>query len=206
MLKNSILAIFLFSSFSTFAAQTVAKPFKFEFYAPTNKLNFQAELQQSCRYEKIVWGDSSEYNTEFKNYRLPIKSKKLGNGLTRFSVELDKRKTLSVDGIFKPTKGCMSNLELKILDANYAVGWAGKMSTPITFKLTTNDFYRGGDTVLDISDILTKVEDRELSYQYKDVGGNQFNIALLIDGSKLSNLFIKTAAKNKKTGMPYRLK
>ncbi|ATH07434.1 hypothetical protein BIY24_05605 [Halobacteriovorax marinus] len=204
-MKAIILIATIFIGFNTFAASTIVHPFKTEFYSNSGDLNFSATLQQACRYEVPNWSDSAEYKTNYKKYDLPIKNKKLSNGLTRHTLELKNAKYLEVRGLFKPTKECMSEIVFEIKDANYSVGWANQFKRAISFKIWDLGNFRGGDTSFNISKFERQVENIVFSFKYYPYP-SQVTIFLMADGEKISNLLSTSAAINSKTQMPYRLK
>lgn len=200
----SILFLALIST-SAFAASTTAHPFEIEFYTKENSINTEVVLTQSCRYEKIVWSDSAEWHTEYKHINLKNVKKKLGNGTVRNTISLKSKEYMSISGIFKPGKACMSEIKLTFNDANYAIGWANRFSAPIAIKIWDFGNYRGGDSNFDESELRSKIENKLFTFNYI-IASTQVNVFLHSDGSRVSNLLSATAALNKKTGMPYRLK
>ncbi len=186
------------------AAETVAYPFKLEFYTSESALSVAAELKQSCRYEKIVWSDSAEFETKWQETPLEVKKTKLAHGRTRVSVSLESEVRMEIGGIFRPSKGCYSNVEIIVSDTRYAIGWAGNRKKAISFELATKDFYKEQST-LDLTKLENLLSDRELDFHYRAVGGNQVNVFLYIDGERTWEVFPTTALKNPVTNRPYPL-
>mgnify|MGYP000114940896 CR=1 FL=1 len=199
------IALLVFLTTNVFAATTTVNPFTLEFYTPESKHNIEVSLTQSCRYEKIVWGDSAEYYTQYKDVPLKVKNTNLGNGLIKHQYKLTKKQVMKITGMFKPTKECKTELEVKILDSQYSIGWANQYSKPISFLFYDFQSYRPGDSTFNISGIADRVEDKVFSFDYRAVG-SQVNTTLLADGVKVSNLMIVSVALNKKTQMPFRLR
>ncbi|RZF22256.1 hypothetical protein DAY19_00385 [Halobacteriovorax vibrionivorans] len=200
----------LFIGLSAQAVQTTARPFSFEFYAPTNELNFDVTLEQWCRYEIPVWSDSAEYKTKHQSTPLREKRTKLGNGLTRFTYSLNSTKSLEQTGFFKSGKECTSGVRIIVESAKYALGWAGQYSRPIEFKFLDEMYaFKEYDTTFDAqSDKNIRLfSDNEISFEYKtSSGGNQVNVTILSNGKRMRSSFPQGVLKNPKTNMPYKLK
>lgn len=197
------LLVILFS-LPTLAATTTAKPFKLNFFLNSKNVEVVAKLKQSCRYEKIVWSDSSQYEAEWKEIPLKVETVAAA-GMTEVTVSLNSTKSMSVTGIFKPTKGCYSNVEISFVDTKYSIGWANRFDKAIQFDLRTKQFYKEDNSYLNVSVLREKLEGKELKFEYKDVK-SQYNIFLYFDGERDWDVFAVTAARNPKTGKPFRLK
>lgn len=187
------------------AAETIATPFKFEFYATNAFYDVSGVLKQSCRYEKIVFSDSAEFEAEWKETPLLVKKTELASGLTKVSVSLTQEKRMRVDGIFRPSKGCYSNIEVTISDTRYAIGWGARWTSPVSFTLRTDSYYKP-ESSLDISKVEDVIGERELNFFYKTTQANQVNVFLYIDGERTWDVFPINTLKNPETGLPYPLK
>lgn len=200
----------LLFSFSAHAVMTTAKPFSFEFYAPTNELNFKVSLEQWCRYEIPVWSDSAEFKTKHKVTNLAENQTKLGNGLTRYKYSLNSTQTFEQTGFFKYGKECTSGVKIIVQSAKYSLGWANQFSRPIEFKFLDEMYaYKEYDTTFDaFEDKNIKLFlDNEISFEYKTfAGGNQVNVTILSNGKRMKNSFPQGVLKNPETNMPYNLK
>lgn len=185
------------------AASTNVDPFSFEFTAPANRFDLQAEVVQSCRYEKLVLGDSSEYHTESKTYELREVQEKVGTDI-RYKLTFPTKKSLKVSGMFKPTKECRSDLKLTFTDKNYAVGWAGQLSRPISFTYETSERYQDGNTSPDFSPLIRTLEHQQVDFFYKSAFV-QVNIWLTANGENLPVSPV-SAAINPLTRMPFALR
>jgi|GEM_PF-2088470 hypothetical protein len=188
-----------------FTASIEARPFDFEFTAPQDLLDVNAQLQLSCRYEKFVIGDSAEYNTTRKSYDLDIQATNLDERV-RYRISLTSTLSHEVRGFFRPNKECAGQLKISLNDNNYAVGWVGKVSTPISFFVQTSAYrYNEGHSSLDISEVLDVIKNRHVSFRYKPVPNLQVNIWVLFDGSTHRSLLPTSAAINPETNAPYLL-
>ena len=202
-MKNYLIIFCCLASSTLYGASTTAEPFEFEFTAPLNRMSVKATLIQSCRYEKIVWRDSAEYEVTEKTYPLSIHITSL-NGAEIYKVISPVSRYLEVRGMFKPTKECKSELKLEFIDKNFAVGWAGQMERPLRFSVATDQYYQEGDHEFDPSKVLDLIENKEIDFYYRPVS-SQVNIWITADGLKLPNAPI-SSAKNPKTNMPYPLR
>jgi len=190
---------------TSFAASIEARPFEFEFTAPQDQFEAKAQLQLSCRYERFVIGDSAEYNTTRKSYDLDIQTTKLDKRI-RYNVSLTSTISHEVTGLFRPNKECAGQVKLNLNDKNYAVGWAGRVGTPISFLIETPSYrYNEGHSNLDISEVLNIIENRHVNFRYKPVPGLQVNIWVLFDGNTHRSLLPTSAAINPDTNAPYLL-
>lgn len=200
-----VLTFLLLSFFSPYlmAASTTIHPFSFDFYVMEDRFDVQPQVQLSCRYEKIVAGDSSEYYTETKTFNLHV-DKAQAHPNVYYKMSLKDKKYLEVKGPFRPTKECVSALIINFVDKNYAIGWAGQMKRPIAFRLSSNAYFKAGDTVGDFSKTLEMVDLKNLDFYYKSVPGLQVNIWMTADGVKLPLSPISSAI-DEKTNMPYKL-
>ena len=185
------------------ASSTTVHPFSFEFYVMEDRFDVQPQIVVSCRYEKIILGDSAEYYTETKMFNLSIE-KSPNHPNVYYKISLKDKKYLDVKGPFKPTKECMAQLKINFIDKNYAVGWSGQMKRPISFMLKSNDFFKEGDTFADFSKTIEIIDLKNLDFYYKGVPGLQVNIWMIADGIKLP-LFPVSSAIDDETNMPYRL-
>ncbi|WP_372654560.1 hypothetical protein [Halobacteriovorax sp.] len=195
----------LLLSVNTFAASTTVNPFSIEFYTNKNTINVKAKLTLACRYEKVVWSDSAEYNTEYKDIDLTVSNKDQRNGLTKHTLSLTNKQYLEVTGIFKPTKGCKSEIRFDLNDANYSIGWANQFSRPISFSYWNFKSYSSDDTIFRPTTLRDQIEGKLLSFNYTPVS-SQVNVSLLADGERVTEILGTNVALNKETNMPYRLK
>lgn len=195
----------LLLSVNTFAASTTVNPFNIEFYTNNDTINIKAKLTLTCRYEKMVWGDSAEYYNEYKEIDLKVENRDQRNGLTKHTVSLVRKQYLEVTGIFKPSKGCKSEIKLDLNDANYSIGWANQFSRPISFSFWNFKSYSSEDLVFTPSTLRRQIEDKLFSFKYSP-NSSQVNIFLLEDGERVTSVLGTNAAVNKKTNMPFRLK
>lgn len=202
-MKNYFILLCCFASSTLYGASTTAAPFEFEFTAPLNRMTVIATLNQSCRYERIVWSDSAEYEVSTKSYPLVITIREF-NGEEHYRVSSPVERYHEVRGIFRPTKECKSELTVEFFDKNYAIGWAGQMERPLKFSVATNHYYQEGDQEFDPSKVLDLLEKKVIEFYYVPVA-SQVNVWLTANGLKLPNAPISTA-KNPKTNMPYPLR
>lgn len=188
---------------SLMAASTVVHPFDMDFYVMENRFSVYPQVILSCRYEKIVFGDSSEYITESKTFDLAV-VKSLAGENVYYKIGLKDKKQLEMNGVFRPTKECMSELRINFVDNNYTIGWAGQMKRPLSFTIKSNNRFTAGDSKSDFSDVMNLVDFKNLDFLYKSVPGLQVNIWMTADGMKLP-LSPISAAINPETNMPYKL-
>lgn len=203
MKKSLVMFSLILTPQILWAASTTVEPFSFEFTAPEGRFQVQAEVIQSCRYEKLVWGDSSEYHTETKAYELREVQEKVGTDI-RYKLSLEAKKSLKVSGMFKPTKECRSDLKLTFTDKKYAVGWAGQFSRPISFSYKTSEYYKDGNTHPDFSSLIRTLEHQQIDFFYKN-SIVQVNIWLTANGENLP-VFPVSAAINPLTKMPFQIR
>lgn len=185
------------------AASTVVHPFSMDFYVIGNHFSVYPQIVLSCRYEKIVISDSAEYITESKAFDLGVEKSRTGENVY-YKVSLKDKKSLAVNGAFKPTKECMSELLINFVDNNYSVGWAGQTKRPISFMLRSNNYFKSGDSLPDFKEMISLIDFKNLDFLYKSVPRLQVNIWMTADGNKLP-LSPTSAAINDETNMPYRL-
>lgn len=183
------------------AESVTAHPFILEFFSPQDKFHVRAQLSLSCRYEKFVISDSSEYVVRTEELVLPVEALDVGEQ-THFKVALKEKVLMKLDGVFRSNKGCMSEVRLTVLDKKYAVGWAGQVRRPISFTLTTGQYYQAGDTELDLFQLEEKISHRLLDFLYQPVPQLQVNIWLTADGIKLPESPTSSAI-DPLTNMPY---
>lgn len=198
-MRNILFVFGLLISFNAFSESTLVHPFELNFSAPENRFHVKAELLLSCRYEKLVLGDSSEFHVKNESVVLPVRVVN-----SQIKIAHHKTSSLKLDGRFRSNPGCMSELRLTFTDAQYAVGWAGQLNRPIMFVLKEGRFYRPGDTVLDISNLEKQIADRFVDFSYVPAT-SQVNIWMTADGQRLS-ISPTSSAIDPKTKMPYRLK
>lgn len=202
-MKNYLITFCCLASFPLFGASTTAKPFEFELSAPKNRMAVSATLIQSCRFEKIVWSDSSEYEVNTKTYPLSLEvTSYQGEELYKFSSPVERY--LEVRGMFKPTKECKSELRVDFVDKNYSVGWAGQFDRPLKFHISTEDYYQEGDHDFDPKKVMDLIENRLVDFYYLPAA-SQVNIWITANGLKLPNPPISSAI-NPKTKMPFLLR
>jgi hypothetical protein len=185
------------------AASTIVNPFSLDFYVIENRFSVYPKVLLSCRYEKIIFGDSSEYITETKAFDLNVERTRAGENIY-YKINLKDKKRLDVNGPFKPTKECMSELQINFVDNNYSVGWAGQTKRPISFMLRSKGYFKAGDTQPDFKEMISLIDFKNLDFLYKSVPGLQVNIWMTGDDKKLP-ISPTSAAINAETNMPYRL-
>ncbi|MFG1481993.1 hypothetical protein ABMA79_02780 [Halobacteriovorax sp. HFRX-2_2] len=204
----SIAALLL--SFNAAAVQTTARPFSFDFYAPTNELNFKVTLEQRCRYEIPVWGDSAKFEEKNKSTPLVEKKSNQSSGLTRYTFSLKQTQSLEMGGFFKYGKECTTGIKIVVQSAKYAIGWANQFSRPIEFSFLNEMYaYKEYDTVFEPRDNenIKRFENNEISLAFKTFPkGNQVNVTILSNGKKIPSTFSTGVAKNPETNLPYKLK
>jgi hypothetical protein len=204
-MKNLLLALLCLCAVNfAFAARTTAHPFQIELSTPKDHLSIKAQLIQSCRYEKIVWSDSAEYHTETKKYDLEQELFSRGDEVLHV-LSLRNPHQLEVRGVFKPTKECLSFLEISFIDKKYSVGWAGQTKRPLSFSLSSSSpyNYQEGESELNITSLSDLISHKKIQFLYRPVSF-QVNIWLLADGEKLP-VSPTTSAIDPRTGMPYLL-
>lgn len=185
------------------AASTVVNPFNLDFYVIENRFSVYPQLLLSCRYEKIVISDSAEYITETKAYDLAVEKTRAGENVY-YKISLKDKKRLEVNGPFKPTKECMSELLINFVDNNYSVGWAGQTKRPISFMLRSNNHFKEGDSQPDFREVMSLIDFKNLDFLYRGVPKVQVNIWMTADGLKLP-LSPTSAAIDAESNMPYKL-
>lgn len=198
-----IIAFALLLPLSSLLAESItARPFSFELYTTQANMRVSAQLSLTCRYEKLVIGDTAQYHFRSKKIPLEIVKTELGNK-TRHLIGLDSEQRLNLEGIFKPTKECSSNIEVLFVDTKYSVGWASQFDRPIEFSFNTRQSYSDGDTFVDLSKVYEEVDNKTIEFFYKPVPNLQVNIWLYADGEELASP--TSAAIDPETGMPFRL-
>jgi hypothetical protein len=202
-MKTYLLTFCCLVSSTLYGASTTAKPFEFEFFVPKNRMVVAATLVQSCRFEKIVWSDSSEYIVNSKSYPLSIEVTSY-QGEESYKLISSEERFLELRGMFRPTKECKSELHVDFTDKNYAVGWAGQMDRPLKFHTSTEHYYQEGDHEFNPSSVLDLLENKTIDFYYMPAVF-QVNIWLTANGRKLPNAPISSAL-NPKTNMPYLLR
>ncbi len=202
-MKYYLIIFCCLASSTLYGASTTARPFELEFTAPLDRMTVIATLIQSCRYERIVWSDSAEYEVSTKNYPLSIHISRI-NGEELYKISSPVERYHEVRGMFRPTKECKSELKVEFIDKNYAIGWAGQMERPLKFLVTTDQYYEEGDQEFDPSKVVDLISHKVIDFYYLPAA-SQVNIWLTGNGLKLPNAPI-SSAKNPKTNMPYPLK
>lgn len=203
-MKKVLTIIFLsFFPYVLHAASTTVYPFQLQFYVLENRFRVEPKIILSCRYEKMVVGDSSEYYTKSQVFDLDMEQEKSGTNVF-YRVALKNKKYLEVNGAFKPTKECMSELKFTFTDNNFAIGWAGQKKRPIVFSVKSNNYFKGGDTSPDFSEVVEMLDLKNLDFLYVSVPGLQVNIWMTGNDKKLPLSPISSAI-NPETNMPYLL-
>lgn len=204
MNKIFLLGIIFYSSLALAESITV-HPFSLEFSTTRDRLDVIPRLTLTCRYERIVISDSAEYI--YKTQDVPLRIVKENHqGDSHFSLALEKRASLRLDGVFRPTKECTAELTISFVDRIYAVGWGGQMSRPINFTLSSGAYrYQSGDSELDLSAIDDLLSGRKIDFYFRAVPGLQVNIWITADGVHLP-LPPTSSAIDDRTGLPYLLR
>ncbi|MGI4993450.1 hypothetical protein ACRXCV_12510 [Halobacteriovorax sp. GFR7] len=209
-MKKLLSVAALFLSFNAAAVQTTARPFSFDVYAPTNELNFKVTLEQRCRYEIPVWGDSAKFEEKNKTTPLVVKKSNQSSGLTRYTFSLKQTQNLEMTGFFKYGKECTTGIKIIVQSEKYALGWGNQFSRPIEFKFLDEMYaYKEYDTVFEPSDNknIKLFENNEISLAFKSLPkANQINVTILSNGKKIPGTFSTGVLKNPQTGLPYKLK
>ncbi|EPZ51884.1 hypothetical protein M902_2416 [Bacteriovorax sp. BAL6_X] len=209
-MKKLLSVAALFLSFNVAAVETTARPFSFDVYAPSKELNFKVTLEQRCRYEIPVWGDSAKFEEKNKTTPLTVKKSNQSSGLTRYTFSLNHTQSLEMSGFFKYGKECTSGIKIIVQSAKYAVGWANQFHRPIEFSFLNEMYaYKEYDTVFDPSENknIKLFENNEISFAYEALpNANQVNVTILSDGNQMPTTSSKSALKNPKTNLPYNLK
>ena len=207
MFKLFALCLLSVMSFSANAATTTANPFKLDVVTIGPELTVSGELYQSCRFEMLVFGDSAEYQTEFKTFPLVVSSREKNNQIIH-TLELKSKMKLSLTGIFKYGKECVSKISIKISDTRYAIGWGNKLNTPISFSFDSGSMYdyESGFSRLDLNEVESFLDNKVFSFKYKTIDTKQVNIWLLANDEMVSSVLPTTSAQDVLTKMPYTLK
>ncbi len=197
-------------SANTLAVETVAKPFSFEFETTTDEYQFDVSIEQNCRYEIPVWGDSAKYDTRFQSTPLKLTKKKLRDGKVQYKYSLDKTVKLAVTGMFKSGKECTTGLRIIANSSKYALGWANQFHRPVSFTFLDDMYdYEDYDATFEPSQDknFQKFANNEISFQFKSYPqGNQVNVWIMSNGKKMPSAFPIGVLKNPKTNLPYPLK
>lgn len=204
-MRKYLLAITSLFCVELYAAETIVYPFEINFRGPRDQYRVEAKLYQRCRYERIVWSDSAEYETKVKELPLII-TKHQGQDEDDFRVELRETQRFEITGWMRPTKECMSELKIVLLDRAYSVGWGGQFERPLSFTLSSPAYrYRAGTSVFEPGPWFDKYEEELVSFDYRP-NSSQVNIWLLIGGERDHDIFPISAARNPETNAPYRLR
>lgn len=206
-MKTSLLVLIFLSSFNLYAATVTVEPFELEFTMNTKAYELDFELTMACRYEKLVWSDSSQYNYKYKEVPLKIKTKKISNNESIIIVSNKSRQTLSETGYFRSNKGCQTYLNFFVKDKLYSIGWANQFHRPIRLGVFEHSRVEV-NSVFDINKLKDIFENKKVHFNYKYVG-RQVNVRLAFDGvstTGMSTYLSQSVAGNSETEMPYPLK
>lgn len=187
------------------AASTVAYPFEFSFTIPKDKIKVEAGLFLSCRHEKFVIGDTAEYETYHADYKLNVRYEEQDESTQKVTIDLNAKKRLYIDGIFKIGKECTSRVAIDFKDRHYSVGWADKYDTPIAFTLTTDYYDYSEENVLDITYLEDILNNNHVSFYYRSVPSFQVNVWLYVNQKELYEVAPTSAAIDNNTNKPYPL-
>lgn len=195
--------VLLLSSLTINAASISVAPFQMtmdvqEGYAIT------AEIELACRYEKIIFGDSAEFETFYQTpKKLKVKTKKIG-GMQEVTLINDSKLYFEYDRLFKYGKECRASFTVNFTSEKYAVGMGMRPYRAVNFKLWKGFYdYQEGDQVYDLSKMEKFLHKTTYTFTQKNFD-SMMHIRILQDGREAeTNPWVETVHYNPATGKPY---
>lgn len=206
--KMKILTTLLctFMTSLSFAASVTVPAFDIDFHLDKDAYQIDFELEMACRYEKFVISDSAQFEYTYKKVPLTIKFLETQNGLTRVRLENQSEQKHKLTGFFKSNKQCQTYMNFFLIDRKYATGWANQMDRPIRLGIFEHSRLQEEKT-FDVQKLKNLIEEKKLSFNYKDVG-SQINVKFAFDdipSRSMSTYMGRSTARNPETQMPYPL-
>lgn len=202
-MKYFILMFFIIGQAS--AAQIISEKSQIEFYFLEEDYLLDFDFQLECRYEKIVWSDSSEYVVKTKKVPVSIKKEKIGE-LTKVTLSQKNDVSFELTQWYRPTKECSYRAHLFLKSKKYSIGWANQFSRAI--KL--GESLRGRqleNQIVSLEELFRKINNKELSFGYRP-SHSQVHVTFQINNERdfdMSSNKQITVALDKETQMPFPL-
>ncbi len=205
-MKKLISIISLFTCSISFAASVTVNPFELEFYLESDSYEVDFELEMACRYEKFVIGDSAKFEYKFEKVPLLIEQEKMGNNLTKITLQNVSKRKLNLDGYFRSNKECQTIKRFFLKSKLYSIGWANQFHRPIRLGIYAQSRLAETKT-FNIQKLVDEIGNKELGFIYRPVA-NQVNIRFAFDriqSTGMSSYLMGTAYQDPSTRMPWPL-
>ena len=201
-MKKLILFLVLLCT-SVHAASITVPKFTLEFDIKKG-YDVSAEVELACRYERLIFGDSAEFETFYqapKKLKVKVKS---SQGLSHIELSNDSQLYFEYDNFFKLGKECRASFKVFFVSQNYALGHSIKPQKAVTFTLWEGFYdYEEGDQFYDVEKMRKYLHNTTYTFKEK-VLSDRMHIYILQDGREANtNPWVETAIFNPATGKPY---
>ncbi len=201
--KMILTLIGLSTGLSTFAASITVPKFTLNMDVQTG-YSVSGEIELACRYEKIVFGDSAQFETFYQTpKKLTVISKK-GAGFNSITLVNNEELFFEYDRAFKFGKECRASFKVFFVSNVYALGHGIKPLAPVTFTLWEGFYdYEEGDQEYDLEKMRKYLHQTTYTFTEK-MFSNMMHIRILQDGREAkTSPWVEKAYFDPKTGKPF---
>jgi hypothetical protein len=204
-MKLFCLIIFLLSTTQLNAASITVAPFEMELHVQDG-YELEGELELSCRYEKLVFGDSAEYETFYAPTKKLSVIKHAEGKLNRVVLVNDEKLFFKYNRSFHFGKECRASFKVIFFSKNYATGYGLKPNRAVSFMLWKGvSDYQEGNQSYDLRKMQKYLENTTYSFKERYFRPSHMNISILQDGREArTSPWVEKAYLNPETGIPYK--
>jgi hypothetical protein len=204
-MKILSLIFFLLTSTQINAASITVPPFEMELDLQDG-YELEGELELSCRYEKLIFGDSSEYKVFYAPVKNLLVSKQVEGEFNRVKIVNNEKLFFEYNRAFHYGKECRLSFKVNFFSTEYATGYGLKPKRAVSFMLWKGFYdYQEGDQNYDLRKMQKFLDNTKYSFRERFVRPSHVNIYILQDGREArTSPWVEKAYLNPETGLPYR--
>jgi hypothetical protein len=195
---------FILLSTHLYAASITVMPFEMELDIQVG-YGVRGEIELACRYEKIVWGDSAEYETF---YQAPTKiniSQDQNGDMKRITLKNTRKLFYEFDDFFKSGEECRASFKIVFFSEKYAMGYGVSPKKPVSFQLWKGFYdYQRGNIVFNLNKMRKYLDQTEYTFIEKRYLDSHINIWIKQDGTEADTTpWVAKAYIDPVTNLPY---
>lgn len=197
----------IFLSTYLHAASVAVMPFEMQLDLQVG-YGVRGEIELACRYEKIVWGDSAEYETFYQApTKINITQEKSGE-VKKVTLKNTRKLYYEYDDFFKSGEECRASFNIVFFSEKYAMGYGASPRKPVSFQLWKGFYdYQRGDVIFDLNKMRKYLDKTEYTFVEKRYLDSHINIWIKQDGSEAeTSPWVAKAYIDPTTNLPYRPK
>lgn len=203
-MKSFFTLCFILVAHTAFSASVTVLPFSMVLDLQKD-YELTAQMSLACRYEKLVFGDSAEYETFYKEADiLKVSYNDLGNGFNQVVIRNPEKIKFTYNHPLIYGEECRASFKVNFTSLRYAKGHGLKPKEPVSFQLWKGFYdYQEGNQTYDLNKMRKYLDKTEYSFSEQKTA-NALIIRILQDGREAhTSPWVERAILNPQTGLPH---